>query len=824
MFALAARFFARSPSLSAAIVVAVVAGAPLAAGQRYSGLDHTRNLVATLCAYAGANGSGVDGDRSVLDRLRGDGPLLEDPQGLYFAPDVRALAAMAKLATEESERAPKGFGSNSVCGSAENAATAFSWLWLVAAAPAASFLAASFGGRRRARFIAGVAQPLLGTSIDLVLHGSFLVEAALVPLIWAGARNLRRRATLRARDAIAIAIGFALLTVHGDLFMDLVAGVLVVAEAVAAVLSRPKRSRTTALASAAFAGLLLSCIQLAPSIGLGGTVQRAHGVESTTVWPLEMPEALGVLLPVRAYERVDVGATLTTAWLRDTDARVEWNSTPFLGALALAALLASIFARRTRPLAIAALVATLFALGAQTPIFPIATRLVPPLALFRYPAKYFELTSLCAAIALAILVEAAPRSALVRRRLRTALAIVAGLVVVALVVLVVSRDSIDAAAAHVATHAPFAGMPSLWSMLVTAAIQSTSFAVAGILLASRSRLSKLLPIAALAEIVLAGFAAMPTSTPILSGPTQAPRPLQSLPANSMVCIGREILARHIDATAPDGSRVDLQLLGDTIADVIDNKPNIGACGGPSFPDDYMPSSEHTVVQLSRYELNEQLGLLGAAIALGCTHLATRTTFVDAEHDAAHFGLVPVALPRESSAGAPNVYAISDALPEVAIARNAHVVADEPALFAKITQANGAADILAIVDDPASALAHGEPGSHDVAVPDGSGVTRVDATFTSARDGNIALGGTGGAVVVMRRQWWPGWTALQNGVELPVVRVGGRELAVVVDDVTRGNVELHYRVRGLAAGLALFAIGAALLAATAAIIRRRARRS
>ncbi|HEY4222290.1 MAG TPA: hypothetical protein VGO62_13130, partial [Myxococcota bacterium] len=706
----------------------------------------------------------------------------------------------------------------------ETAASLFSLLWLVLAAPAGAYLASSFGVSRRGAVVAAFALPLMGTSIDLVLHGPYVVAPALTAAAWGGARNLRRRHQPRARDVVMLASALALLALHGDLQTAFLAGMLAVAEGVASLVKRRGKglgTRFVPIGAAALAGTLLAGLQIVPSAGLGSAVARAHGVESTTVDALELPEALGALLPVVAYRRVDDGASIVTAFHGDRGARIGWNSSPFLGALAIAALLSMLGVKRGRPVAALALIALLLALG--TPLLTAATTLLPPLALFRYPAKYFALTSLCAPIALALAVDAT-RSVRLRRRIALVCGAVAALLVLALAVVVVEGPHIDLAASRVATHAPDPALSSLRGSVLLALCTSLVFAAAaalGLGLWGRASTSShpsrwvglWLAALALLELGVAAARALPLSAPLFTGdaPLVAARPLQALPAGALLCIGHDVKAVHLASAAGE-----LQLAGDTVADVLDGKPNIGACGGPPTPDDYMPSSQHTVVRLSRYLQDEAHGVLGPARALGCTHVVTRA---DVSAQSASLTRVPLA----PSPGAP-VYALVDALPDVAVAPSPQLVQDEAALLAAITTSSTSAQLLALVDDPASTLAlRSRP-----ALPDGARAGAVSARFDDDTHGIVTVTGSGGAVIALRRAWWPGWTATQAGAPIATVRVAGHGLGLVVDDVARGPIELRYSVRFLAGGIASAAAGALVLAALACVLlaqrRRRARQT
>lgn len=97
-----------------------------------------------------------------------------------------------------------------------------------------------------------------------------------------------------------------------------------------------------------------------------------------------------------------------------------------------------------------------------------------------------------------------------------------------------------------------------------------------------------------------------------------------------------------------------------------------------------------------------------------------------------------------------------------------------------------------LDDPSGMWTGGTPeASGQVSVHD---TTLLQSTFSV----------DGPTVVVLRKPWWPGWTATQNGVELAVLRSAGVQLAVVVPEA--GEVALRYRPPLLEGGLATLALG------------------
>jgi len=89
----------------------------------------------------------------------------------------------------------------------------------------------------------------------------------------------------------------------------------------------------------------------------------------------------------------------------------------------------------------------------------------------------------------------------------------------------------------------------------------------------------------------------------------------------------------------------------------------------------------------------------------------------------------------------------------------------------------------------------------------------------AGSASFAIGGEGGAVVVLRKPWWPGWSAEQAGSRLAVLRAAGAQVAVVVEDVSRGPVSLRYQTPGVASGITAAVAGALLLGCAAVLAAR-----
>ncbi|MBI1946550.1 MAG: hypothetical protein HYS27_12685 [Deltaproteobacteria bacterium] len=759
--------------LAAALVAALFFGAPILVGERFFGLDFSRNLLPMTCAIH----QGVkEGEGLALDAaFAGGGPLLEDPEGLVFSPLSWLLLPF----------------------SPETAATLFTCVWLVVAAFAASWLGRVFGLTRTASIALGLAHVLSGTTLNLILHGPHVVTAALVPLVWAGARALRRDHGHQAHAILGVVLGLGLLALHGELQAALWAGLIGTAEGIAAMAKRRRRRAVTTLVAALACGTLIAGLQVLPSLDLRSAAARARGVTDLAAWPLELPEAFGVLLPNVALARTDVDATLIQAWRGTRMARAGWNIGPFVGVVALAAALSVVRARRARAPATLALASLVLALGDQTPLYRLALWLCPPLSLFRYPSKYFALTSLALLLLAAIALDVVARLPRVRRTVQVAGAALGALCAAGAAGLFASRTSIDAAALAVAGRAPFPGTASLTTVLVVAAVTSALFGALLVLVLWRRRTAGWAVFILVLELARAAPAALPWSGPWLDG--ARPRPLLALPADAVLCAGRQLVATHVDAADRD-----LGAEGDLLADFMDHKTNFQQCGGPGAPHDFLSTSQRPTVLFSRTLLDEEGGVLGPAIALGCTHVSSR--------GAPSPALVPVAL-AEAPPFAARIFALTDPLPRATVAPRPSLIADEDELIRRVVGATSAGEVLALVDDPTGRV-------HRL-LPDGTAARVTGARFDGPARGVVELAGTGGAVVVLRQPWWPGWRAQQGGAALDVVRVAGVQLGVVVDDVAAGPVALRYHLPLLPAGVASAALGVGALGVL--LVRARARR-
>lgn len=785
-FPILSRGVSRYPATGAAVVMGVLSLAPLLLGWRYLGLDHSRVLLAMMCGGRGADGFVLDAS------LGGGGPLLEEPQGLVLYPLNWLLRAF----------------------DVELAASLFVVVHLAFAAAAATHLGRAKGLSRATSFFFGLAFASCGSVLDLIIHGPYLVGAVGLPLAWAGAARLtshRGEARPKPGALLMLAGGPALLLLAGELQAFGIACALIALE----MLLARRRAPRALVAGALLAGSLVGGAQLILSLALAGASSRSSRVPDPFFWSLSPGQLLGVLWPGAVDARAANGATLATALAGDAMARPPWNVTPLLGAAVIALALggaALVMRRRSRPMlgpALVALFATLFALGSATPVLKVALAVLPPLGFFRYPAKYFVVASLALLLLAFHMAAVAARSTAARSVLRrVALAALVVAVVVCLVLLgatLLSAAHIDQRAAAVAVRPPWPGEPALSRLLLGRGALALLFALlpAGILLVRPRGLAHALPLTLAMGLVLPFMQGLPLGRPLTSLPR---RDVDGAPGRALVCQGQELGARHVDH--PDEP---LGIEGDIIVDWLDLKPNMHQCVDIAVPHAAMASSQGPTFALAT-SIDERAPLATAAWALGCTHLATRVPPAELPFMKAP-GSAPVSAPV-LGLDAP-IYPLPTHLDEVTVVHEPLLLADGDAVLAALAKALVPADVARLLDDPMGVLPRGRPLP---ARPAASVQARVQWDGTTGA--TVSLQGSGGVVVVLRHPWWPGFEATQAGAPIPVVRAAGVQLALVIDDVTRGDVALVYRVKHAVPALLSLLAGAALLAVL--LVRARAR--
>jgi len=759
-----------TPARAAMGIVAACTTLPLLFGLRFQGRDHTLVQLGFTCAHR-------DADRLVLDRaLGGGGPVLQDPLGQALYPATWLLRPLPP----------------------ELAASLYVALHLSLAAGAAALLARELGGSRRGALATGLAFVLCGTVVDLPQHGPFLCAAVWLPLGWAGARALLRARSAWGAAALGASVG--MLVLGGEPQSALMLALVAAVEVGAAMARRGSLARRAGgalwVAAAGVAGALLAAAQVLATLGLRGATARAAGVGLDNRWALDALKSIALVVPVSLTEDALHGASPLSAW---TGARMSadlWNSSPYLGALLLVGAAVGAWSRTRGTAALIGFTALALAAGDRLKVLPWLARVIPPLGLFRYPEKYLTLASLGLVVLGVNTWSLARRSAQVRAALQRGVwAALAGLGAL-LVASLLRRDVIERAAAHVEVPAlGLADLPSLSTLLTLRLVVAVGVAAAGALLLRSPRRAAWGLALLVGDLALFAAQTLPLAPPVLA--VRSPYE-EVLPPDAMLChgIGLTPYAPMVPGFTEGVHR-------GTVFNRVELRQDVHQCGRVATPNFYLPSAQYPTLRMAKTLMDESTaGGVQVARALGCTHLLVAHR--------AHDSLVPFPeeMPRR------RLFAIPDPLPTVSVARRPVRVARLRETFHALLQGGGAADAVRWLDDPG----RGAP----IALPAGDGVRLAAVTWRGATAGTITAQGEGGAVLVLRRPWWPGWTATQGGRSLPTLRAAGTQLAVVVADVNAGPITLQDRVSGLGLGAGLSALGLAALGALAVALSRRRR--
>ncbi len=238
----------------------------------------------------------------------------------------------------------------------------------------------------------------LGQSNNLV----YLLSHATLPWVGVAASRLSTRG--RGRDVPMLAVTWALVFLAGDAQGTLFAGALVFA---IALVARPRPVSWLLITLGGLLALLLAAAELFPALGVTGESARrleGHGSSHGSLWalaPLRIPEFLfGGYLPDSVRFR------LVKEWLGD-DRTAVWSTTLTFGATALLPLVVGSRARAKTlwPLIALVLLSVWMALGDRGGLWRLASFVVPPLSLFRYPEKYLSVTWVAAVPLIAVGVD-----------------------------------------------------------------------------------------------------------------------------------------------------------------------------------------------------------------------------------------------------------------------------------------------------------------------------------------------------------------------------------------------------------------------------------
>ena len=258
-------------------------------------------------------------------------------------------------------------------------------------------------------------------------------SCALMPWVLSAVEALVERWTWRR--AAALSAAFALMLLAGEPVTFAATACLALAYAVTFGSSIRGRLAATVGGAAVFSALL-AAVQILPTAMITPGSIRSTGAlrDMWSLHPARLVEAVTPFL----YGRYTGFPHEITQWLFVfNDAREPLLFSIYLGvpALLVAAIGASLIGRSRAATfwVLASLVALVAAFGTHTPIYRAVVRVVPPLALFRFPSKYVVLTALAVAVLAAIGWDALGRE---RRRLAVPLGVAVFLIAVAAVGLV----------------------------------------------------------------------------------------------------------------------------------------------------------------------------------------------------------------------------------------------------------------------------------------------------------------------------------------------------------------------------------------------------
>ena len=393
------------------------------------------------------------------------------------------------------------------------------------------------------------------------------------------------------------------------------------------------------------------------------------------------------------------------------------------------------------------------------------------MGLFRYPAKYFAPASIALLLGTFHVLQHTDGARVARWMLGLgAVASVGGLAWVGLNGAALQAAS-DAFTFGVRTAPGVRMEPG--PLLLQRGLQAT--AMVGLLLLVWGRRPALAPWVVVLDLALAAPMHVEAVAPVLA--FDAPRAHLGDATDTVLCTDPSFPSSRLDT--PDR---DWGLAGVTLVQRMQHKANLHQCGGPAVPQHYLSSATKPTVTLWHRYLSQAATQEKAAVALGCTHLAST-------HPVAG-----TAMPDETPAAiAPPVTRLER--PDGVALRLSEPVL-HPTVDAALTAAMASAapgDVLRHLDDPSGQLADGAlPAATGTAVVEESAVDRVV----------LPPGPTG--VVVFQRPWWPGWVATAGDRTLPVIRAAGVRLAVVID--APAPVELVYRPPLRRAGMVAGGLG------------------
>ncbi len=687
--------------------------------------------------------------------------------------------------------------------------TAFVLVHLLVAALGASRLARAWGATRLGSALAALAWAFCGPLQSLVNLRQHLAGAAWMPWALLAAEAVALAPGVRSAIALAAVLGVQVLAGSADVCA--MTWALAFAWVLVRALARRRRGSPPVLAAggtALAAGVLaavatavvwmpaLDTLSRSPRRDLTADVREAWSVPLTGLARIAVPldpARVGSEPKVRRalYDRVDLPFLFSL-----------YLGAPLLG-LGAVAVAARPRQRAAAFLVAAAFVALALSLGPHAPFYPLATKLLPPLRILRYPSKALVVASLAAA-----LLAGLGCSALQRVRVRRP----AGLSVAVLLALA----------------APLAWLVSSRYGLAPAAASAASAASAAAILAALAAgvLRRRLAALAMTAVCLADLVSVHAGHHATS-----PESVFFTPPALLAFVDRAEGRRlyvYDYTTLPDAATTRLGRVDPYLT--IEPPPGwdprvffVAALQSYLLPPwaalfRAPPAFEFDMRGLYSRDLNDLTFFL-RRIEGGPAHArllaAAGVGTVVSLHEAGLEGLVP-------AARLPSVF------PEPILVwrvpgdpRRSRVVgcarvADARTAFESLATPGFDPSAEAIVSSPPAGLGPCGPAGESRLVLEGS--DRVRLEVDAARP----------ALVVLADTWDPGWHGSVDGRPAEVLRANVTFRAVAVP-AGRHVVEMVYRPRAVAAGLgvslvSLAVLGAALVASRRRLLQRGAPRS
>lgn len=635
---------------------------------------------------------------------------------------------------------------------AGTAATLLCVVHLALAAFCTTWLGRTFRMAPHVASALGASFALSGTVLELHAHGSFIVGAAFIPCIWAAARRARSPRHRRRHLAIMV-IASLLLLLQAEPQAFGIAAIIALIESLSgrgSTLARVRRTFTLGLALVA--ATLVSMPAWSPVFAEAVLSTRASSLPMDIVGqlPFTTAHALATILPGVLVESWENGKTLKALWLGNT-----WNPTPFIGIPVVVAALVGLSQRAARVPACIALLASAMSFGNATPVLALVVRVMPLFARFRYAEKYFLIATLAIELVAFIAIARAQK----RKPLKVALAASA----------LACGMALFAARATVSLDLPARALEIVSSSMFVAALSASAFGLSFFAVRFAPLVTVIVAVVAVPHHIEWGPPLLNARSPLASLASASRghhlTPVCVDPRDTFTLVTPDVSARYAYAVserfllAPDEHSLD----------------------GLSAPIPYAASLASRLSYAWHAELSGDHAV-AAARALGCS------VWVSSRGIGAR-----IALPDIDDAFPTPPHAIVDPLPETFVVDNPQLVTNENDIIPSALRGFA-------VDDPL----------HRLAQPLLASRVRIVSLSWPMRD-HATLSVEGSGLVALRTRFLVGWTATQNGISLPVVRVNGQHVAVVIDDGARGPIELSYVTPARAQGFVCALVGAVIIA-------------